>query len=51
MAQESAEFDYAAYKDAFERKDSQRWAQFYADDAEWIEDGKIVRQVDVEAWD
>jgi ketosteroid isomerase-like protein len=37
MAQASAQFDYAAYKEAFERKDAQRWAQFYPEDAEWIE--------------
>ena len=30
-------FDFAAFKDAFERKDAERWAEFYAEDAEWIE--------------
>jgi hypothetical protein len=30
-------FDFAAFKDAFERKDAERWAGFYAEDAEWIE--------------
>jgi len=32
-----AGFDFAAFKDAFERKDAKRWAGFYAEDAEWIE--------------
>jgi hypothetical protein len=30
-------FDFAAFKDAFERKHLDRWLPFYADDAEWIE--------------
>lgn len=37
MTEQKPEFDFSAFKDAFERKDAQRWAQFYADDAEWIE--------------
>jgi ketosteroid isomerase-like protein len=37
VTEQRLEFDYSAFKDAFERKDAERWAQFYADDAEWIE--------------
>jgi ketosteroid isomerase-like protein len=33
----TSEFDFAAFKNAFERKDFDRWVPFYADDAEWIE--------------
>jgi ketosteroid isomerase-like protein len=52
-----------AYKAAFEARDVERWIAFYADDAQWLEYrpgnpprapniiGKIVRHVDVEAWD
>jgi ketosteroid isomerase-like protein len=31
------EFDFAAYRAAFEAKDVESWLEFYADDAEWIE--------------
>lgn len=37
MSDQKPRFDFAAFKDAFERKDAARWAQFYAEDAEWIE--------------
>ena len=37
MTEQMSEFDFAAFKDAFERKDAKRWALFYTDDAEWIE--------------
>jgi ketosteroid isomerase-like protein len=37
MTEPKAEFDFSAFKDAFERKDAQRWAEFYAEDAQWIE--------------
>ncbi len=37
MTKPKAEFDFSAFKDAFERKDAQRWAEFYAEDAQWIE--------------
>ena len=37
MSEQKPEFDFWSFKDVFERKDAQRWAQFYADDAEWIE--------------
>jgi ketosteroid isomerase-like protein len=30
-------FDFAAYKAAFEARDAERWIEFYADDAEWLE--------------
>ena len=30
-------FDFAAYRDAVERLDAERWLAFYADDAEWLE--------------
>jgi SnoaL-like domain len=33
----SVEFDFTAFKSAFEAKDAEAWASFYADDAEWIE--------------
>ncbi len=33
----TARFDYAAFRQAFSRKDVGAWAEFYADDAEWIE--------------
>ena len=32
-----AEFDFAAFKRAYEAKDADRQIGFYADDAEWIE--------------
>jgi hypothetical protein len=32
-----SEFDFAAFKDAFESRNLDRWEPFYADDAEWIE--------------
>jgi ketosteroid isomerase-like protein len=35
--QKVAEFDFWAFKDAFERKDAGRWPEFYAEDAQWIE--------------
>ena len=37
MTGQRSEFDFAAFKNAFERKDFNRWVPFYADDAEWIE--------------
>ena len=37
MAERGSEFDFAAFKRAFERKDFDGWVSFYADDAEWIE--------------
>ncbi len=37
MTGQRGEFDFAAFKDAFERKDLDRWVPFYADEAEWIE--------------
>ena len=37
MSGQKARFDFAAFKDAFESRDAQRWAQFYAEEAEWIE--------------
>jgi ketosteroid isomerase-like protein len=37
MTEQRSEFDFAAFKDAFESKDLDRWAPFYADDAERIE--------------
>jgi ketosteroid isomerase-like protein len=37
MSEQKPEFEFWAFKDAFERKDAYRWVQFYADDAEWIE--------------
>ena len=37
MTEPKPEFDFSAFKDAFERKEAQRWAQFYAEDAQWIE--------------
>jgi ketosteroid isomerase-like protein len=37
MSDHKPRFDFAAFKDAFERKDAERWAQFYTEDAEWIE--------------
>jgi hypothetical protein len=30
-------FDFEAFKEAFERKDLERWAPFYADEGEWTE--------------
>jgi hypothetical protein len=37
MTERKNEFDFAAFRDAFERKDPDRRVPFYADDAEWIE--------------
>ena len=37
ISEQKPGFDFAAFKDAFERKDAERWAEFYAEDAEWIE--------------
>jgi ketosteroid isomerase-like protein len=37
VTQQKPEFDFATFKEAFERKDLDRWLPFYADDAEWIE--------------
>ncbi len=66
------DFDRDDFLDAFRSKDLQRWAGWYAEDAEWIEyrhqnpprnphvmrgliievaDGRVRRQIDVEAWD
>ena len=36
MSEQKPEFDFSAFKDAFERKDAHRWVQFYADDAEGL---------------
>jgi ketosteroid isomerase-like protein len=33
----ASDFDFDAYRAAFEAKDVARWLTFYADDAEWIE--------------
>ena len=33
MSEQKPEFEFSAFKDAFERKDAYRWVQFYADDA------------------
>lgn len=32
-----AAFDFAAFRDAFEARDAERWLEFYAADAEWFE--------------
>ncbi len=37
MTEDRLGFDFAAFKDAFERKDAATWAGFYAEDAEWVE--------------
>lgn len=37
MIERGNEFDFAAFKRAFERRDLDSWVSFYADDAEWIE--------------
>ena len=37
MTEQGSGFDFATFKDAFERRDLARWLPFYADDAEWIE--------------
>jgi hypothetical protein len=34
MTERKSEFDFAAFKDAFKRKDFDCWVPFYADDAE-----------------
>jgi ketosteroid isomerase-like protein len=48
-------FDFAGFKRAFMEQDVPAWAAYYAEDAQWIEyrhaNGRITRQVDVEAWD
>lgn len=33
----TGDFDFAAYRRAFETKDVAAWLEFYADDARWIE--------------
>ncbi|MEY2515571.1 MAG: hypothetical protein QOJ89_2929 [bacterium] len=33
----SSDFDFAAYRAAFEAKDVVSWLAFYADDAQWLE--------------
>ena len=33
----TAGFDYVAFRRAFSHRDASAWAEFYADDAEWIE--------------
>ena len=37
MTERRPAFDYSAFKNAFERKDAATWAEFYAEDAEWVE--------------
>jgi ketosteroid isomerase-like protein len=37
MGEQEPGFDFAAFKESFERRDAERWAEFYAEDAEWIE--------------
>ena len=37
MSTSERSFDFAAFKQAFESQDVDRWASFYAPDAEWIE--------------
>ena len=37
MTEPKPEFDFSAFKDAFKRKDARKWAEFYAEDAQWIE--------------
>ena len=37
MSESKAGFDFPAFREAFERKDAGRWAEFYAEDAHWIE--------------
>jgi ketosteroid isomerase-like protein len=37
MGERKPAFDFAAFKEAFERKDTERWSGFYAEDAKWIE--------------
>jgi ketosteroid isomerase-like protein len=37
VTEQKIEFDFTAFKDAFERKDVEAWSEFYAEDAEWIE--------------
>ena len=37
MSEQKPEFEFSAFKDAFERKDAYKWVQFYADYGEWIE--------------
>ena len=33
----AAEFDFAAFRTAFETGNAAAWAEFFADDAEWLE--------------
>jgi ketosteroid isomerase-like protein len=37
LSERGSDFDFAAFKRAFEDKDFESWVSFYADDAEWIE--------------
>ncbi len=37
MTERSNEFDFVGFKTAMERKDSDSWLGFYADEAEWTE--------------
>lgn len=37
MSGQKPRFDFADFKEAFERRDAERWTEFYAEDAEWIE--------------
>ncbi len=37
MSERRSDFDFAAFKKAFEDKDFESWVSFHADDAEWIE--------------
>jgi SnoaL-like domain len=37
MTTASADFDFKAFKRAFESQDVAAWADFYADDADWFE--------------
>jgi SnoaL-like protein len=37
MIERKPEFDFSAFKGAFEHKDAATWARFYAEDAEWVE--------------
>jgi ketosteroid isomerase-like protein len=37
VTEQKTEFNFGAFKDAFERKDLERWLPFYAEEAEWIE--------------
>ena len=37
VTERKPEFDFPAFRNAFERKVAERWAEFYAEDAECIE--------------